>query len=90
MNKNGFFTTVIAFLILCSAVLPAQAALPENFDISKNYYTVYGGPDLNATLIGDNEYSRGDTVTLNVDMMNKGEITGFKSEKDVEIGNYSG
>jgi hypothetical protein len=87
MNKNGFFT-VIAFLILCFAALPAQAALPENFDISKNYYTVYGGPDLNATLIGDNEYSRGDTVTLNVDMMNKGEVTGFKSEKDVEIGSY--
>jgi len=88
MNKNGFFTTVTTLLILCFAVLPAQAALPENFDISENYYTVYGGPDLNATLIGDNEYSRGDTVTINVEMMNKGEITGFKSENDVEMGEY--
>jgi len=88
MNKNGFFATITALLILCSAALPAQAALPKNFDISENYYTVYGGPDLNATLVGDNEYSRGDTVTLNVNMMNKGAITGFKSEKDADFGNY--
>jgi hypothetical protein len=88
MNKNGLFITVTTLLILCSAVLPAQAAVPENFDISENYYTVYGGPDLNATLVGDNQYSRGDTVTLNVEMMNKGEITGFESENEVDMGNY--
>lgn len=88
MNKNGFFIAVTTLLLLCWAVLPAQAALPENFDISENYYTVYGGPDLNATLIGDNEYSRGDTVTLNMEMMNKGEITGFESENEVDMGDY--
>jgi hypothetical protein len=88
MNKNGFFIAVTTLLILCSAVLPAQAALPENFDISENYYTVYGGPDLNATLVGDDQYSRGDTVTLNIEMMNKGEITGFESENEVDIGDY--
>jgi len=89
MNKNGFFIAVTTLLILCWAILPAQAALPENFDISENYYTVYGGPDINATLIGDNEYSRGDTVTLNIEMMNKGEITGFKSENEIDIGDYA-
>lgn len=88
MNKNGFFVAVTTLLILCWAVLPAQAALPKNFDISDNFYTVYGGPDLNATLIGDNEFSRGDTVTLNIEMMNKGLISGFKSEKDVKVGSY--
>jgi len=88
MNKNGFFATITALLILCSAALPAQAAFPKNFDISENYYTVYGGPDINATLVGDNEYSRGDTVTLNINMMNKGAITGFKSEKDADFGEY--
>jgi hypothetical protein len=88
MNKNGFFTAVTILLILCWAAFPAQAALPENFDISENYYNVYGGPDLNATLIGDNEYSRGDTVTLNIEMMNKGEITGFEVENEVDMGDY--
>ncbi len=86
MNKNGLFATVTTLLILCSAVLPAQAALPKNFDISENYYNVYGSPDINATLIGDNEYSRGDTVTLSIEMMNKGEITGFEADKNVEFG----
>jgi len=88
-TKNGLFITVTTLLILCWAVFPAQAAIPDNFDISKNYYSVYGGPDLNATLIGDNQYSRGDTVTLNLNMMNKGEISGFKSEKDADIGEYT-
>ena len=90
MSKNGLFATVTTLLIICSAVLPAQAAFPEHFDISKNYYTVHGGPDLNATLIGDNQYYRGDTVTLNIEMMNKGTITGFKSEKDVDFGDGTG
>lgn len=88
MNKNGLFIAVTTLLILCWAILPAQAALPENFDISENYYNVYGGPDLNATLIGDNEFSRGDTVTLNLEMMNKGEITGFEVENEVDLGDY--
>ena len=86
MNKNGLLATIITLLILCSAALPAQAAMPKNFDISENYYNVYGGPDLNATLIGDDQYSRGDTVTLNIEMMNKGTITGFEADKDVEFG----
>lgn len=86
MNKNGLLATVTTLLILCSAVLPVQAALPKNFDISENYYNVYGSPDLNATLIGDNEYSRGDTATLSIEMMNKGEITGFEADKDVKFG----
>jgi hypothetical protein len=86
MNKNGLLATVTTLLILFSAVLPVQAAFPKNFDISENYYNVYGSPDINATLIGDNEYSRGDTVTLNIEMMNKGTITGFEADKDVEFG----
>ena len=88
MNKNGFSIAVTTLLVLCWVILPAQAALPENFDISENYYSVYGGPDLSATLIGDNEFSRGDTVTLNIEMMNKGKITGFKVENEVDLGNY--
>ncbi|RXA21301.1 hypothetical protein EQO05_02445 [Methanosarcina sp. MSH10X1] len=88
MNKNGCFVAVTTLLILCWATFPAQAALPENFDISENYYNVYGGPDLNATLVGDNEFSRGDTVTLNIEMMNKGEITGFEVENEVDMGDY--
>ncbi|WP_135611055.1 COG1361 S-layer family protein [Methanococcoides sp. AM1] len=60
----------------------ANAELPDFFNFGENYYTVFGGPDVTATLIGDNEFERGDTVTLNLDLMNKGLITGFRSEED--------
>lgn len=86
MNKKEIFAAAIIFLFIGIAALPVQAAFPENFDFNDNYYTVYGGPDLSATLLGDNEFSRGDTVTLSIEMTNKGVISGFKSEKDVDIG----
>jgi len=60
----------------------ANADLPDFFNFDNNYYTVYGGPDVTATLVGDNEFERGDSVTLNLDLMNKGLITGFESEED--------
>lgn len=60
----------------------ANAELPDFFNFDENYYTVYGGPDVTATLLGDNEFERGDAVTLNLDLMNKGLITGFESEED--------
>jgi len=85
IKKRSIFAIAIFFMMLL-AVMPVEAAMPENFDLDNNYYTVYGGPDLNATLIGDSEYSRGDTVTLNIEIMNKGEITGFESENDVDFG----
>jgi len=66
MIKKRNISAIATLLMLLLATMPVQAALPERFDFGKNFYTVYGGPDLNATLIGDNEYSRGDTVTLNV------------------------
>ncbi|WP_300607153.1 hypothetical protein [Methanohalophilus sp.] len=79
------------FFMLCIFlfVMPAQAesvaennALPEHFRFDENYYTVYGGPDLSATLVGDDEFYRGDSVVLNINLMNKGVITGFRSETD--------
>jgi hypothetical protein len=82
MIKRGSISAIAILLILLLAVAPAQAKLPKNFDFGNNFYTIYGGPDLKATLIGDNEYSRGDTATLNIGLMNKGTVEGFKSEKD--------
>ena len=84
MIKKRSISAIATLLMLLLATMPVQAALPESFDFGKNFYTVYGGPDLNATLIGDNEYSRGDTVTLNIGVMNKGVVEGFKSEKDAD------
>lgn len=77
------FILITALLILFLAG-HAQAAFPEYFDIAENYYTVFGGPNVSAALLGDGEVSRGDTVTLNINLMNKGVITGFKSEQSAD------
>jgi hypothetical protein len=84
MIKKSVIPAIATLLTLLLATVPVQAELPQSFDFSKNFYTVYGGPDLDATLIGDNQYSRGDTATLNVGLMNKGVVEGFKSEKDAD------
>jgi hypothetical protein len=59
---------------------PQTYKVPRSFEFSKNYYNVYGSPDLNATIIGSNEFERGQTVTLLIDLMNKGEFLGFDTE----------
>lgn len=84
MIKKRSIFAVITFFMLLFAIMPVQAAVPEGFDFDKNFYTVSGGPDLEASLIGDDGYSRGDTVTLNIGLMNKGVISGFKSENDAQ------
>ncbi|NMB86519.1 MAG: hypothetical protein GYA29_09840, partial [Methanothrix sp.] len=33
-----------------------------------NYYTMYGGPDISASISGTDEFERGDTVTVYVDL----------------------
>ncbi len=72
-----------SFVAVASAEFePANADLPEFFNFDENYYTVYGGPDVTATIVGNSEFDKGDTVTLNFNLMNKGVITGFKSEQD--------
>jgi len=84
MIKKVSISAFATILMLLLATMPVHAELPKNFDFGKNFYTVYGGPDLDATLIGDNEYSRGDTATLNIGLMNKGTTEGFESEKDAD------
>ena len=92
MNKMYNFTKknlVIVVILAISFVMPASAefasvnaGLPEHFNFNENYYNVYGGPDVVATLVGDSEFSRGDTITLNINLMNKGVVTGFESDED--------
>jgi hypothetical protein len=60
---------------------PNNYNIPQSFDLGKNYYNVYGSPDLNATIIGSNEFSRGQTATLNLDIMNRGKLLGFENDR---------
>jgi hypothetical protein len=45
-----------------------------------NYYTMYGSPDISAGISGTDEFERGDTVSLYVDLTNYGRILGFKED----------
>ena len=84
MDKKNFLTRIITLMVLVPLLLltNAQAAFPEYFDISENYYTVYGSPDVSASILGGAEFSRGTTVTIDINLNNKGLITGFRSEQE--------
>lgn len=82
--KKDVQIILLAAISLLILTVPAQAAFPEYFDVGENYYTVYGGPNISASLLGDGEFYRGDTVTVNINLMNKGLITGFKSEESID------
>ncbi|HIH69941.1 COG1361 S-layer family protein [Methermicoccus shengliensis] len=77
----------VSVVVLCMVLmaLPPVAGgsqyIPESFTFSDNYYTVYGGPQIDAVLAGDNEFERGEDVQLKIDVYNHGKVLGFKSEK---------
>ncbi len=76
--------------LLCLSILTLMASVEaENtyipFELGgDNYYTMYGGPALSASVAGTNEFDRGDTVTLLVDLTNYGRILGFKEDQTPE------
>ncbi len=85
LNLKIMLPVIISLLLLLAMQGQAQAAFPEHFDFGDNYYTVYGGPNLTASVLGDTEFERGDTVIININLMNKGFITGFKVEEELSI-----
>jgi hypothetical protein len=73
-----------ALLCLCLMAILAPS-LAQNTYIpyelgGDNYYTMYGSPSISASVSGTNEFERGDTVTLYVDLTNYGRIIGFKED----------
>jgi hypothetical protein len=75
-----------AALACLLAVLASAGAYAQNSYIpyelgGDNYYSMYGSPDISASISGTNEFERGDTVTLYVDLTNYGRILGFKEDQ---------
>ena len=70
----------LCFLTLAAAVQAQNTYIPYELG-GDNYYTMYGGPDLSASVAGTNEFERGDTVTLYLDLTNYGRILGFKEDR---------
>lgn len=90
MNR---ITRTLAALLLISAITTLAASIPAasaagmpddlspGFTFSKNFYDIYGKPDITATIIGDNEFDRGDEVTLEINLINNGIVLGFESDR---------
>ncbi|GEM_PF-404343 len=61
------------------------AGLPDDlspgFTFSENFYDVYGQPNLVASIVGDEKFDRGDEVTLTIDLINRGVVLGFESDR---------
>jgi len=64
-----------------ASITPDTYSIPQSFNLGQNYYNVYGSPNITATLIGSNEFDRGQTATLNLGLMNKGKLLGIQNEK---------
>jgi hypothetical protein len=75
------FTLCLACLLALLAAVQANDTYIPSTTGGDNYYNFYGGPSLSASVSGTNEFDRGDTVTLYVDLTNYGRITGFKQDK---------
>ncbi len=88
MGKLMIISYVIIMIVVISNAsgaynnTPQTYKVPRSFDFGKNFYNVYGSPDIQATIIGSNEFERGQTITLLVDLMNKGRLLGFDVENE--------
>ncbi|MDD1748979.1 MAG: hypothetical protein LUO89_03790 [Methanothrix sp.] len=75
----------LAIVLACMLAILANASgqntyIPYELG-GDNYYTMYGSPDISASISGTDEFERGDTITLYVDLTNYGRIIGFKEDQ---------
>ena len=75
------YALALALMLILLATADAQKTyIPYELG-GDNYYTMYGSPDISASVSGTNQFERGDTVTLYLDLTNYGRILGFKEDQ---------
>jgi hypothetical protein len=88
LRKIVYFGLITALMFISLALVnPVLAEASENYIPSvslENYWTVFGSPKLDASLAGTNEFERGDTVDLYVELANYGRIMGFEADKKAD------
>ncbi len=75
-----FFLLVVLVTGTAGADTPSTYNVPRSFDFGAHYYSAYGSPDINATIVGTNEFDRDQTITLPIDLMNRGKFLGFERD----------
>jgi hypothetical protein len=74
-----FAIALACMLTLLSTACAQNTYIPYELG-GDNYYTMYGSPSISASVSGTDEFERGDTVALYVDLTNYGRILGFKED----------
>ena len=74
-----FKMALVGLFLLIAAASAQNTYIP--FELGgDNYYTMYGSPDISASVSGTDEFERGDTVSIYLDLTNYGRILGFKED----------
>jgi len=79
---------VVAIVIVLLAVPVAICQyIPESYTRFTNYYDVTGEPCIVSSLVGDNEFDRGEDAILIITMQNRGMISGIDTDTYRNISN---
>lgn len=79
---------VIPFICLIFSLIGCAAEDTYIPSVSlDNYWNMHGSPELSASLAGTNEFERGDTVTLFIELTNFGRIMGFEADRTPDSDN---
>jgi len=68
-------------IVICMAQVSHAKYIPESYTRSTNYYDVTGDPLLVATLVGDNEFCRGEDAVLEITLQNYGAIFAIEGDE---------
>ncbi|MBP2030434.1 hypothetical protein J2755_001368 [Methanohalophilus levihalophilus] len=85
-----FFCAFMIFVVISSTlfatVVPVSSKefIQPSYGYTTNYYEGYGVPDIYASVLGDNEFERGETSRISIVLSNRGILYGFESKTSVE------
>lgn len=74
----------IALVLMLTSLVPAGAQFVPLRSSVENYWDAAGSPQLEASVVGTNEFQRGDKATLRVALTNIGKITGYVPDEKPE------
>ena len=70
-----------AFLISVTTANAYSETVPPNiFEFTRDYYNVFGEPQLSASIMGKTEFESGERSMISIQLTNNGQIYGFETE----------
>ena len=79
--KNKVVAVALIIIVVFATPIAICKYIPESYTRSTNYYDVTGEPHIIATLVGDNEFDRGEDAVLTITLQNYGAIYRIKGDK---------